>query len=259
MLHLIRPFLEGLLANGAYVGIDLAVNDHVLVQVIFGEESLSARSADVGVHVPRALVPSQMRLQGVRGEETPLADLTLVAGLQVNQLGVRLQRVVAVVDASADGARHRELRVLAVHVPLYGVLRLEHLVAGGARVAEGIQVAHEEVLLHVRLVPQDGVAQFTGVLGLAMVHDHVKLQLLRRDEQLVAHFTRVLVELHVLSQTPLRPARERANVAGVMHASHYTPVLFTAVRADYLGDTRRRLDEECVGISYALALDPVHF
>lgn len=87
---------------------------------------------------------------------------------------MRFQRVKAVVDASTNGARHREFRVLAIHVPLYSVLRLERLIAGVARVAERIQVAHEEVLLHVRLVPYYGVAQFAGVLGLAVMHDHVK-------------------------------------------------------------------------------------
>lgn len=58
MLHLIRSFLEGFLADRTDVGIDLAMNNHVFIQLIFGEESLSARCADVGVHVSRAFVPS---------------------------------------------------------------------------------------------------------------------------------------------------------------------------------------------------------
>lgn len=56
MLHLIRPFLEGFLAYGTDVGIDLAMDDHMFVQIILGEESLSARCADVGVS--HAFVPS---------------------------------------------------------------------------------------------------------------------------------------------------------------------------------------------------------
>lgn len=58
MLHLIRPFLKGFLTDRANVGIDLAVDGHMFVQLVLREKSLSARCADITVHVSRALVPS---------------------------------------------------------------------------------------------------------------------------------------------------------------------------------------------------------
>lgn len=67
VLHLVRSFLERFLTDRTDVGIDLAVDSHVLVQSGFVEEGLSARGADVGVQIRRDLlgfVPADVRLQG---------------------------------------------------------------------------------------------------------------------------------------------------------------------------------------------------
>jgi len=134
----------------------------------------------------------------------------------MDEPGMCLQGVEALVDASADGARYGEAAMVPVHVPLDADLRLVRLVADGAVIVKSVQVLRSKVLHHVRHVPRDKVAQLTGVLGLAMIHHHVDLQLVWRHESLVAQFAHVLVYLHVLHQAPLRSTGKRTSTAGVV-------------------------------------------
>jgi len=84
VLHLDLPFLEGLPADRAHVGVVAAVNRHVFPQIALVEERVPAGRADVGVGIggmPRGLVPSHVRLQGSRRGDASLADTALIAGL----------------------------------------------------------------------------------------------------------------------------------------------------------------------------------
>lgn len=190
-----------------------------------------------------------------------LAELALVTGLQVNEPGVGLQFREIVEDALADGARYGKVAVLLAHVSLDGVLGRKCSVADAAAIAERIQVPHDKVVLHVRQIPSDVVTQLTGVLGLAVMYDHVPLQFVRRLEQLVADLARVFVKLHMLPESRSRSAREGANVAGVTnaHRSHTPSVLFTALGAAYVGSARRRVQEERTGLPNGFDLQPVDF
>lgn len=165
------------------------MSDHVALQIALVEESLAARCTDVRVGIcrlSRRSVSAHVCLQRGRSSYASPADSTLVTGLQMNESGVRSQRIEALVDASTDGTSYGDTAMMLVHVSLNADLRLVLFIADAAVVMCGIQMPRGKVLRHILRTPSNSVAQLTGILGLAMIYNHVDLQFVRRHESLAA-------------------------------------------------------------------------